>query len=262
MPAAVEPVLRATRILEALNLHAPSRLAALAKATGLPKSTVSRLLDTLIAGGYVARISRRDGYELRERVLRLASGFRHTDAVVDTARSFLSALTVEHKWPVAIATLDRDAMRVRLSTMHESPFAIDESLVNRRVPMLISALGRAYFAFCPIDERETILAQLRASQRAANRQARDGRFVRQLVATVRRQGYASTGPVPGDPARGLAVPVRAGERVLAAITLRYIGSALSEAEAVRRYHGSLLQAAAGIAAAAGASAVYGGIQTP
>jgi IclR family mhp operon transcriptional activator len=248
--------------LEALNQRSPTKLAELAQATGLPKPTLSRLLETLIAAGYVARISRRDGYELRERVLRLSSGFRHTDAVVEAARPFLSALTAEHKWPVAIATLERDAMRVRLSTLQESPFAIDESFINRRIPMLVSALGRAYFAFCPPDERETILALLRASARAANRSARDAGFVRQLVASVRRQGYASTGPVPGDPARGLAVPVRAGARVLAAITLRYIGSALSEAEAVRRYHASLQQAAAGIAAAAGPAQVYGRGQTP
>lgn len=250
---AVEPVLRALNILAALNRHSPSSLAALAAETALPKPTVSRLLATLEEGGFVVRLPRRAGYALRERVLRLSSGFRHTDAVVEASRPFLSSLTAEHKWPVGIATLDRDAMRVRLSTGHESPFAIDESFVNRRVPMLLSALGRAYIAFCPPDERETIMAQLRASARATDRLARDPRGVARLVQSVQRAGYASTVSVPDAPAQGLAVPIRRKDRVLATITMRYIGSALTEPEAVRRYLASMQRAAEGIATAASAS---------
>lgn len=246
---AVEPVLRALNILAALNRHASASLAVLADETGLPKPTVSRLLETLEEGGFVVRLPRRAGYALRERVLRLSSGFRHTDAVVEASRPFLSSLTAEHKWPVGIATLDRDAMRVRMSTGRESPFSIDESFVNRRVPMLLSALGRAYIAFCPPDERETILAQLRASSRATDRLARDPRGMTRLIQSVQRAGYASTVSVPGTPAQGLAVPVMRGARVLATMTMRYIGAALTEQDAARRYLASMRHAANGIAAA-------------
>lgn len=250
---AVEPVSRAFHILEALNRHASAGLAQIAADTGLPKPTVSRLLATLEAGGYVDRLPRRSGYALRERVLRLSSGFRYRDAVVEAARPFLSALTAEHKWPFAIATLDRDAMRVRLSTGQESPFATDENFVNRRVPMLLSALGRAYIAFCPNDERETILAQLRSSSRATDRHARDPRVVNRLIQSVRRAGYASTTLVPDAAAKGLAIPIRSGEHVLATMTLRYIGSALTEQEAARRYLVPMWRGAESIAAATAAS---------
>lgn len=249
---AVEPVSRAFHILEALNRRGRAGLAQIAADTGLPKPTVSRLLATLEACGYVDRLPRRSGYVLRERVLRLSSGFRYRDAVVEAARPFLSALTAEHKWPFAIATLDRNAMRVRLSTGQESPFATDENFINRRVPMLLSALGRAYIAFCPDDERETILVLLRGSSRATDRQAREPRVVNRLIHAVRRAGYASTTLVPDAPAKGLAIPIRSGERVLATMTLRYIGSALTEAEVARRYLSSMQRAADGIAAASSA----------
>jgi IclR family transcriptional regulator, mhp operon transcriptional activator len=246
----VQPVLRALGLIEALNRKPVSALEDLAGATGLPKPTVVRLMQTLIAGGYAERLPRRRGYAPAERVRRLAEGFRDADAVVAAARPLLSAFTAEHQWPVVLATFDHGAMRVRLSTRQESPFATDDDQISRRVPMLISAVGRAYLAFCPSAERETILALLRASPRAANRPAHDRRHVAALLRSIRRAGYASTGPVPGDRATGLAVPITQGSRVLGAMSLRYLGAALSEAEAVRRYLRPLQRTARAIAEAA------------
>ncbi|MBS0275441.1 MAG: DNA-binding transcriptional regulator [Proteobacteria bacterium] len=249
MPA-VEPVLRTLHILEALNRrHAPASLAQLCDATDLPKPTVSRLLQTLEEGGYVTRLPRRLGYALRERTLRLSSGFRYSDVVVEAARPFLSALTAELKWPVGLATLDRDAMRVRFSTGRESPFAIDENFVNRRVPMLLSALGRAYLAFCSADEREKILDLLRASPRETDRMARDPRAVARLIQSARRAGFASAAEYPSAPAHGVAVPVLLGGTAIAAITLRYLGRRLPEREAAQRYLAPLQRASLSTAAA-------------
>ena len=233
--AEVQPVARALRLLEALNERQPLSLAALHQATSLPKPTLVRLLDTLIACGYVTRLPQRGGYALNERVLRLSNGFRHGERVVEAARPFLSALTARYRWPVALATLDHNAMRVRISTGHESPFYTDPAYLNKRLPMMVTAMGRAYLAFCPAAEREAILAMLHASRATANAPARDDRYVRSIMQTVRRSGYATTAPMPGDPAMGMAVPIMQGEKVLASITMRYIGAAMSEAEAVRRY---------------------------
>lgn len=244
----VQPVIRSLHILEALNGAGSSTLAGLHDATGLPKPTLVRLLDTLIAAGHVARLPRRGGYALTERVLRLSSGFRHADRVVEAARPFLTALTAEHRWPVALATFDQDAMLVRLSTRHESPFSTDPDFLNRRLPMLISALGRVYLAFCPDEERELILALLRETNAPGNAPARDKTYVRRMIATIRKAGYATTAPLRGDPAMGLAVPIMEGERVAAAITMRYIGSTMNEAEAARRYLAPMRAAAAAIAA--------------
>lgn len=249
MPA-VEPVLRTLQILEALNRSAPATLAELAGAADLPKPTVSRLLQTLEEGGYVVRLPRRSGYDLRERTLRLSAGFRYADAVVEAARPFLSALTAEHKWPVAIATLDRDAMRVRFSTGRESPFAIDENFVNRRVPLLLSALGRAYIAFCTADEREKILDLLRASSRGTDRMARDPRAVARLLQSARRAGFASAVENPNALAHGFSVPVLAEGNAIAAITLRYLGRKLPDKDAAHHYLAPLQRAAAAIAVAA------------
>lgn len=247
----IQPVLRALQVLEALNAASPMPLAALHAATALPKPTLVRLLETLIAGGYVQRVSRRAGYALGERVLRLSGGFRHSDEVVEASRPFLSSLTAQFKWPVAVATPDGDAMTVRLSTRRESPFASDQDYLGRRVPMLISALGRVYLAFCPPDEREALLDLMRGSKARRNAMARDGRAVTRLLDGIRARGYASAAPLAGEPLQGFAVPVMVGGRPLAAITLRYYVSAMTEEEAARRYLASMEDAAKAIAGSIG-----------
>lgn len=245
----VQPVLRSLAVLEALNAAGTATLTHLHQATGLPKPTLVRLLDTMISGGYVRRISRTVGYTLTERVLRLSSGFRHADLVVEASRPFLSALTAEHKWPVALATLDHEAMLVRTSTRHESPFSTDPDWLNRRLPMLVSALGRAYLAFCPEEERRLILAVLKNSKASMNAQARDEKYVSSMLSAICKRGYATTAPMRGDPAMGLAIPVMEGDRVAACITMRYLGSTMNEAEAAERYLPPMQHAAKGIAAA-------------
>ena len=116
--------------------------------------------------------------------------------------------------------------------------------------MLTSAHGRAYLAFCPSDEYEIIVALLRASTRKDDLPAHDPRFLAALLRATRRAGYAVSPPLAGDPAIGLSVPVLQGPRVLASISLRYLGKAISEAEVARRYLQPLRGAAAAIAAAA------------
>ena len=145
-------------------------------------------------------------------------------------------------------------MRVRMGTSRESPFATpgDLALVARRVPILASAVGRAYLAFCPDEERELIVAQLKASERRYDLPSRDEQFISSLIGSIRRVGYAVSAPIPGDPAIGLAVPVRIGAQVLASLTLRYLGKAISEAEVARRYLSPLRAAASSIAHAVSA----------
>ncbi len=244
----IQPVLRALQVLETLNLQTSTSLSALHDQTKLPKSTLVRLLDTLIAGGYARRVSRKAGYEVGERVLQLSGGFRYAEKIVEAARPFLSALTAQHKWPMGLATPDGDQMLVRTSTRAESPFATDHDFLGLRIPMLLSAVGRAYIAYCDEAERETVMALMRNSKARRNAMAHDEKAVTRLLTGIRKHGYATTSPTPGDALQGMAVPVFENGKAVAAMTLRYFGSAMSEAEAAKRYLATLQDAAAAISA--------------
>lgn len=252
--AAARPqvLLRGLSVLEALNWRPISSVEQIAARTSLPKATIVRVLQNLATGGYVQRLPRRKGYMLGERVLNLSSGFRSRDLVVEAARPLIMAFTARHKWPVSLATLEIDSMRVRVSSSADSPFATstDRARLNRRVPLMISAHGRAYLAFCPDDERNVILSLLRASSRADDLVARDEHAVGNILTSIRRAGYAITASMPDEPAIGLSVPVLSGDRVLATISLRYLGRAMPEAEVAKRYLAPLRSLAAAIADAA------------
>jgi IclR family transcriptional regulator, mhp operon transcriptional activator len=70
-----------------------------------------------------------------------------------------------------------------------------------------------------------------------------------LLRGVKEAGFASSDMVPGDPATGLAIPIREGEIVLGTLAMRYFHNAISEKDVVRRYLGLLRSTADAIAKA-------------
>jgi IclR family transcriptional regulator, mhp operon transcriptional activator len=244
----IEALSRGLLVIESLNRRAYTTLAELHHDTELPKSTLVRLLDTLISGGYVRRISRTLGYCLTDRVTLLAAGFQSTDRIVEASRQHLRIVTRNHKWPLAIATLDGDAMQVRYSTLSHSPFSLDRIYIGRRIAFLISALGRVYFAFSSEETRAVLLSALQGTDLEINQAANDAAYINELVKTVRRDGYAISGPITDDRAFGLAVPVLKNGEALAAITMRFIRSAITPADAAKKFVPVLQKTAANIAA--------------
>ncbi|MDE2363448.1 MAG: helix-turn-helix domain-containing protein [Hyphomicrobiales bacterium] len=238
-------------MLEVLNRRQVTRVSTIVDTTGLPKASVVRILRVLESAAYVRRLPKRRGYSVDERVRALSSGYRTEEAVVTAARPILAAFTARYKWPLAIGTRDGLTIRVRDETILVSPFAAtgDDSFVGRRIPMLISALGRAHLAFCPDDERREIVSGLTASTRDYDLPARDARYVSGLLASIRRKGYAVTEPNRNDQAFGLALPVRHEGRVLACVCLRYLGKSSSEAMVAQRYLEPMKDAVRAISAA-------------
>jgi IclR family transcriptional regulator, mhp operon transcriptional activator len=249
-------LLRGLALIEALNRRSVSSIEQLSSDTGLPKPTTVRVLHILASKGYAERLPHRRGYRLGERVVGLSSGYRSRDTVVIAARPLLATFTDQHKWPLTLATLDVDAMLVRASTLEDSPFStsVDRGRVGRRLPLLTSALGRVYLAFCPGGEREMVLRLLRSSPRSRPTAQFDPEQFKSTLAEIVEQGYAMNPALKGEVAYGFAVPIRYQDDVLACLSMRYFGRTLSERQVARRYLTPLQDTAAQIAAAYAAHA--------
>lgn len=247
-----EVLLRGLAILESLNHRAVSTVEQLSASTGLPKPTVVRMLNTLVAAGYVQRLPYRRGYVLDESVLTLSSGYRSHDLIVQIAQPLMSAFTARTRWPLSLATLERTTMRVRAGTLQESPYATETDMrrLARRLPMLSSALGLAYLAFCPDDERATLVTQLSSMRNRTDDHMAAIRALPRTVARIRTAGHAASPPESYNAAAGLAVPVMQGDRVLACLSLRYLSRAMTETEAAHHHLDALRTTADAIADAA------------
>lgn len=238
--AGIEPISRALRVLEVLNRRPLTTIEDLHNDTGLPKPTLVRLLQALMADGYVTQVSRTAGYRLAARVLALTSGYHPRDLLVDVAQPLMDSFTRQHKWPLYLATPEDMTMWMRYTTAPLSAIAPDHlSGYHYRFSLLVSALGKAYLAFCPRVERRLLLAPLLGAPDVEDGRVRDQATVDALLAEVKRKGYATTGSILGDRGRGIAVPLREGRRVVGAISMRHFRSALSEAEVVKRFLGPL-----------------------
>ena len=239
----VRGLTRGLAILRALNENNYATALQLSRITGLPRPTVYRLLDTLIAAGYAAHGARPDIYRLTIAVRALSDGFN--DEAWMTA-PIIAELGQTIVWPTDIATFDGDAMVVRETTHASSPLSINREKAGFRAPVLLTSLGLVYLANLGEAERDTILRTIAASDRPEAALARDRRAVGALLAQVRRRGYGFREGGISPKTGSIAVPVMWRGRPLACINLHYILSAMTMEQVAERYLAPMRAAAAKI----------------
>jgi IclR family mhp operon transcriptional activator len=249
-PRSIEPVERAFAVLETLNRARTATLGEISEGTGLAKSTTSRLLETLVALGYVTRVSRRMGYRITDRVLALAAGVRYIDRLVHAAAPEMSAFTAATGWPLYLGTISDAVVLIRHSTAEQSPMSFETVGYDRKFRIYESALGLAYLAFCDGEERRTIVQSIGTVEGGPALSVQQLKGLELELARVRARGYAFTRSHRPRPVNGLAVPITDGAHVLGALTLRYPKRAMTEESAAERYARGLAELAERIARAA------------
>lgn len=245
----IRALIRGLDALRVLNLRNGATVSEVASEIRLPRTTTYRVLETLCEAGYVFRDPADDRYRLTLLVRGLSDGFDDEAWVSEIARPVLGELGREVVWPVAIATLSGTSMMVRETTDHHSPLAVERYTAGYRVPLLTSAAGRAHLAWCPPQERETLVDILSRSARDEDKLARNPGELARILAEVTAQGYASAVRARrASDEVSLAVPVRAGDRLLGCLTVRFAAGAVPMKAALDRLLPRLSAAAARISA--------------
>jgi len=232
----IRALVRGLDALALLNLRNGATVSEVAQEIRLPRTTTYRILETLSQAGYLYRDEADDRYRLTIRVHCLSDGFDDEAWVTQIARPRLQELGAEILWPVALASLSGTSMMIRATTDHSSPLAIDRFTAGSRLPLLTSACGRAYLAFCPPEQRESLVEMLERSPREEDRLARNRAELHRLIEEIRARGYASaTRPRRVCEEVTMAVPVPAGEGVLATMSVRFSSTAVPVRVAVERF---------------------------
>jgi IclR family transcriptional regulator, mhp operon transcriptional activator len=221
---------RGLALLVAMNRRKLPSVVELARDTRLPRPTVYRLLETLSHAGFVKRSSPADRFCLTPKVRSLSDGFLEDDWIADVAAPLMAQLTRDLVWPAALMTFEQGRMLVRETTHEASVLSIDHGMVGRSLPMLRTAAGRCYLAYCSASERQAILEMLAHSTVPEDRGAREEERVGALLDAVRARGFAIQDREINPKATGMAIPIRVGSRILGCLSLIWISSALTIAE--------------------------------
>ncbi len=196
-------------VLIAVNELSPVKVAKLVTETDLPKPTLIRILNTLVAEGFVAKLPRTEGggYSPTPKVRRLSSAFAQGSLLSQISQRLMNNLSEAIKWPTDLMVQDGFSMVIESSTRHVSPITL-QYFDQRRFPILTSAAGRVFLAHLPVDEYQKTLreALFAAGETEAFQVAQERVDV--WVREARIKGYSYRdydSPIRGT--RAYAVPV-------------------------------------------------------
>lgn len=246
--AGVRALARGLAILRHVNRMGEARPGAIARATGIPRPTVYRLLETLETLGYVAFSPTSGNVRVTGLAAALGDGHALASEICQAAGPVFAAASPDIVWPLDLTVYDNAAMRIQETTHGRSPLSIDRGMTGYKLPMLRSSAGRAYLSFCRDEERRLILDHLRRLDDPPDRPFLEPTRLERLIAETRSRGIAIRDGREFRPdTASIAVPIRLNGAVSGCVSMIWIRSAMSTGTALARFGAALVGIAERIA---------------
>ncbi|MDD2737047.1 MAG: IclR family transcriptional regulator [Desulfuromonadaceae bacterium] len=134
----------------------------IAKRTGLPKSTVSRVTYTLTELGYLRYFMDQNRYCLGKTLIGLGYSMLAQMHIRRIARPLMQALAEYTQASVNLGIRDRQNM-VYIDTYRNSATFTVQLDVGSQIPIATTSMGRAYLCALPEMERIKLMGQIRKS---------------------------------------------------------------------------------------------------
>jgi IclR family mhp operon transcriptional activator len=242
---------RGIAVLEILARNGSCSLAELHALSGISKSSIRRLLATLVERRLVRR-SLADGRYRASITMPVSTGVPVPPdfaLVVDVALPHVTALTAEVSWPSDIHLLDGDRMRVLDSTRPLSPFHLYRGVVDQTVNIFGSASGMSCLADMPEAAFERIAAHTEGDPRwGLMRYRLTVKQYRRHLEASRRRGYGQRieryvgNKVFDDGLAAIATPIHRNGHIYGAVSLLWPKAYLEPGAIARQYLDSLKRA--------------------
>ncbi len=217
--AHLKSVLKTLQVLEQfIDNNLEKGIHELSASTGIPVSTMQRLVNTLEARGYLMQNPRSYKYRLGLTLYHLYQSYFHTFHWVDEARQYMQALVEKHGETVNLGCLE--GRSVAYLTKVDSPHVLRPSYsIGARYPAYCSSLGKCLLAYQPEDTLKAILSNEEMTARTNKTITTISELLTELK-EVRRLGYAVDDEESRDGLRCLAVPINNREgMVVAALSI-------------------------------------------
>ena len=216
-PSFMTSLARGLAVLRAFSdARKPQTIASISQKTGIPRAAVRRCLHTLRELGYVD--AELNNFSLRPKVLTLGYSYLSSTPLTVSAQPYLNNISRALNESSSLAVLeDGEVLYVaRAATSRVMSVALN---TGSRLPAYCTSLGRVMLAHLPPEQLDAYLEHTRLRPMTANTIVNPKRL-REVLAGVRRDGYAINDEELELGLRSIAVPVRgASGAVLAALNV-------------------------------------------
>ncbi len=230
---AVRALTRGLSILRHVNAVGETRPGEIARALGIPRPTVYRLLQTLEEQGYVVMSPTSNRVRVARLAASLGDGYAVTSRICQIAGPLFGEYAPCIVWPLDISVYENAAMVIQETTHGRSPLSIDRGMIGYRLPMLRTSAGRCYLGHCDARERQLILDHIRRLGDPEDLPFLGDRYLDRLLGDVAARGLAFRDAGEFRPqTASIAVPVMVSGAVAASLSVIWIRSAMTLEQAL------------------------------
>lgn len=185
---AIRSLNRALDILTSFSAdHNEFSIAELAKLLDLHKSTVHRLVTTMVDRGIMQR-NQNGKYSLGLKILELGTVVLNHIDIRQQSRKFLEELSALYKETVHLVIMDKFEA-IYIDKVEQPDAVVRYSHVGKRLPLYCTAVGKVLLSGLDPDELEQVVSSLDLIPRT-DRTITCREKLKEAVYSVRRQGFA------------------------------------------------------------------------
>lgn len=185
----ITSVIKAIRIMELFNsANKELSLAQISKMLGWPKSTLLNFLRTLESEGYLRRSPSSQNYLLGIKLMELGYNVRANLSIIHYAIPCMEDLCEQTKGNIYLTT-HVDGSVLYLEGIYNNRRSTKHSIAGKKLPMHITASGKAMLSYLPDAEVDAILRQHPLVPSTKN-SITDKDALLQCIKTAHELGYA------------------------------------------------------------------------
>lgn len=202
----VQSLERALTILNKLSEYPDGiQISRLAEQVGLTKSTIHRLLTTLVNMNYVVKEEETDKYKLGLQILFLSRNILNNSNIISIAKPYLEKLSQEVNETVHLCIEDRGEV-IYIDKIESNQTIRMYSRIGSRAPMYCTAVGKILLSGKSTDDFNEIASNISFVPKTATT-IKSKEELKAEVDQVKMQGYALDNAENEESLRCIAAPI-------------------------------------------------------
>lgn len=204
----------------------PIRIAEITRETGLSRPAVRRCLHTLVRLGYAEQVGQ--SYVLRPKMLAFGYAYLSSSPLVQRAQPLLDALRDQIGESCSLGVREDDEVYY-VGRAEASRIMSIALRAGSRLPLYATSMGRVLLSGQPLPEQQAYLQRTHLVALTEKTET-DPKSLLRIFSSVAEQGYAIVDQELEAGLRSVAVPIRQGGQVVAALNIGTQAARLSMAD--------------------------------